>query len=140
MAYGAADQHPASGRARSFDRVVCSGLGRFSGPRFPYDEALRLARVVGLDVERDIIGTVAEKKSSDVILWDSETRAAKGSLGATDGSRAMLDALHHAAYAGRTKNIAAAAEMLSSPQLGILRPWKNCATWLLGKKSIGRGS
>jgi hypothetical protein len=85
----------------------------FQAPRFPYDEALRLARVVGLDMERHIIGTVAEKKTSDVILWDSETRAAKGSLGATDGSRAMLDALHHAAYIARTKTLAAAREMLS---------------------------
>jgi adenine-specific DNA methylase len=85
----------------------------FQAPRFPYDEALRLARVVGLDMDRDIIGTVAEKKTSDVIIWDSETRAAKGSLGATDGSRAMLDALHHAAYIARTKTLAAAREMLA---------------------------
>ena len=84
----------------------------FKAPRFPYDEALRLARVVGLDMDREVIGTIAEKKSSDVILWDSENRAAKGSLGATDGSRAMLDALHHAAYIARTQTVGGAREML----------------------------
>lgn len=84
----------------------------FKAPRFPYDEALRLARVVGLDMDREVIGTIAEKKSSDVILWDSENRAAKGSLGATDGSRAMLDALHHAAYIARTQTVGGSREML----------------------------
>lgn len=84
----------------------------FQAPQFPYDEALRLARVVGLDVDDDIVGKVAEKKTSDVILWDSATRAAKGALGPADGSRAMLDALHHAANVARGRSIAAARELL----------------------------
>ena len=61
----------------------------FQAPQFPYDEALRLARVVGLDMDREVIGRVAEKKASNVILWDSAMRAAKGALGPPDGSRGL---------------------------------------------------
>ncbi|MGH7104178.1 MAG: hypothetical protein ACREFJ_17485, partial [Acetobacteraceae bacterium] len=86
----------------------------FRAPEFPYDEALRLARAVGVDLDQQIVGTLAEKKknSSDLILWDSERRAAKGGLGPPDGSRAMIDALHHAAHLGRTRTIEAAKDML----------------------------
>ena len=53
----------------------------FEVPQFPYDEALRLARVVGLDLDKDVVGVLAEKKASDLILWDSSTRATMGKLG-----------------------------------------------------------
>lgn len=84
----------------------------FKAPEFPYDEALRLARVVGIDLDHDVLGKVAEKKGSDVILWDSAKRAAKAALGPTDGSRALIDALHHAAHRGRTQGVEAARELL----------------------------
>jgi putative DNA methylase len=42
---------------------------------------------------------------------DSAKRAAKAALGAPDGSRSMLDALHHVANAARAKTLAAAKEM-----------------------------
>ncbi|KAF0116655.1 MAG: hypothetical protein FD149_1347 [Rhodospirillaceae bacterium] len=58
----------------------------FQAPVFPYDEALRLARAVGVDLDKDIVGRLAEKKSSDLVLWDSAKRAAKGALGPADGS------------------------------------------------------
>jgi hypothetical protein len=86
----------------------------FQAPQFPYDEALRLARVVGLDLDKDVIKIVAEKKSSNVILWDSATRAAKGTLGPTDGRRGLIDAIHHAAYLGRTQSLDAARELLDT--------------------------
>jgi adenine-specific DNA methylase len=89
----------------------------FKAPRFDYDEALRLARAVGVDLEKDIIGHVAEKKASDVTLWDSAKRAAKGSLGPADGSRSWLDAVHHAAYAARSRNLQHAQEMLNKAQV-----------------------
>jgi adenine-specific DNA methylase len=89
----------------------------FGAPQFPYDEALRLARVVGVDMEHDIIGRLAQKKASDVLLWDSATRAAKGALGPPDGARAMLDAVHHAAHAARTRTLEAARELLE--QAGV---------------------
>ncbi|NCA71199.1 MAG: DUF1156 domain-containing protein [Sphingobacteriia bacterium] len=84
----------------------------FQAPQFPYDEALRLARVVGVDMEREIIGRLAEKKTSNVVLWDSSTRAAKGTLGSADGSSGWIDAIHHAAHAARTRTLQAAHELL----------------------------
>ncbi len=84
----------------------------FKAPQFPYDEALRLARVVGLDMDADIIGHVAVKKTSNVILLDSAARAAKGALGPADGARSMIDAVHHAANAARSRTLDAARELL----------------------------
>ena len=84
----------------------------FKAPNFSYDEALRLARAVGVDMDRDIVGRLAEKKGSDIRLWDSTLRAAKGALGPADGSRSMIDALHHAANMAQVRTLAASREML----------------------------
>lgn len=84
----------------------------FKAVSFPYDEALRLARAVGVDLETQVIGRLAEKKASDIKLWDSATRIAKGAIGAADGSRGMIDALHHAAHVMRTRGAEAAQEIL----------------------------
>ena len=84
----------------------------FRAPVFPYDEALRLARAVGVDLDLEVIGRVAEKKGSDLRIWDSGTRAAKNALGPADGSRAMIDAVHHAAHFARTRTLDAARELL----------------------------
>lgn len=84
----------------------------FRALSFPYDEALRLARAVGVDLDEQIVGRLAEKKASELKLWDSATRIAKGSIGPADGSRGMIDALHHAAHALRTRGADAAQEML----------------------------
>jgi len=84
----------------------------FQAPVFPYDEALRLARAVGVDLDKDIVGSLAEKKGSELTMWDSVQRANKGALGSADGSSGMIDALHHAAYQGRTKTLEAARELL----------------------------
>ena len=85
----------------------------FRAPAFAYDEALRLARAVGVDLDTGVVGRIAGKKGSDLHLWDSERRAAGGALGPADGSRAMIDVLHHAAHAARARSVAAAAEMLA---------------------------
>jgi len=90
----------------------------FQAPVFPYDEALRLARAVGVDLDKDIVNSLCAKKGSDLVLWDSAQRAAKGALGPADGSRGMIDALHHAAYQGRTKTLEAARELIE--RAGIL--------------------
>ena len=84
----------------------------FRAPVFAYDEALRLARAVGVDLDGDIVGRLAEKKGSDIRLWDSARRAAKGTLGPADGSRGMVDAIHHAANTARLRSLAAARELL----------------------------
>jgi putative DNA methylase len=84
----------------------------FRAPVFPYDEALRLSRAVGVDLDKQVVGVLMEKKGSDLVMWDSARRAAKGALGPADGSRGMIDALHHAAHYGRTRTLQAAREML----------------------------
>ncbi len=85
----------------------------FKAPKFSYDEALRLARAVGVNIDNDIINRLGEKKGSDIILWDSSRRAAKGTLGPADGSRSMIDAIHHAANMARIRSLAAAKELLA---------------------------
>ena len=89
----------------------------FAAPKFPYDEALRLARVVGLDLDQEVVGVLAEKKASDLILWDSSTRATKGRLGAPDGSRAWIDAVHHCAHRARAMDLDAAQQLVSDNNL-----------------------
>ena len=84
----------------------------FRAPVFDYDEALRLARAVGVDLDRDLTGRLAHKSGSNLMLWDSVRRAATGSLGPADGSRGMIDALHHAASVARSTSLAAARELL----------------------------
>jgi adenine-specific DNA methylase len=84
----------------------------FQAPQFPYDEALRLARVVGLDLDKDVVGVLAEKKTSDLILWDSSTRATKGKLGAPDGTKSWIDAIHHCAHRARNIDLSAAKQLL----------------------------
>lgn len=89
----------------------------FKAPTFPYDEALRLARAVGVDLDRQVVGVLAEKNASNLKLWDSSHRAAKGALGPSDGSRAMIDAVHHAAHVGRSRNLQQARELVSKAGL-----------------------
>lgn len=86
----------------------------FRAPVFDYDEALRLARAVGVDLDGQVVGRLAEKKGSNIRLWDSAMRAAKGALGPVDGSRGMIDSIHHAAHAARTRSLAAARELLAN--------------------------
>jgi putative DNA methylase len=83
----------------------------FKAPRFPVDEALKLARVVGLDFDREVKGIVGEVKSSDIVLWDSQTRKAKGKLGPM-GESCMLNTLHQAAWIVREKNPGAAKKAI----------------------------
>lgn len=84
----------------------------FQAPQFPYDEAMNLARVVGLELDKDIVGVVAEKKQSDIALWDSETRAARAALGPASGTNSMLDALHQAIRTAHAKTLQAAADQI----------------------------
>ena len=89
----------------------------FKAPMFSYDEALRLARAVGIDLDNDIVGRLAGKKGSYILLWDSARRAAKGTLGPVDGSRGMIDAIHHAAHMARVRTLSAAQELLANARV-----------------------
>lgn len=85
----------------------------FKAPGFSYDEALRLARATGVDLDRDIVRRLALKKSGNLQLWDSERRAARGVLGPADGSRGMIDAIHHAAHMARNRSLEEARDLLA---------------------------
>ena len=89
----------------------------FKAPGFSYDEALRLARATGVDLDRDIVGRLALKKSGNLQLWDSERRAARAALGPADGSRGMIDAIHHAAHMARNRSLEEARDLLARAQI-----------------------
>ena len=89
----------------------------FNAPVFSYDEALRLARAVGTDLDKQVVNRLAEKKGSNLRLWDSLHRKAKGSLGPVDGSRGMIDAIHHAARLARNRSLDAARELLAKERV-----------------------
>jgi adenine-specific DNA methylase len=88
----------------------------FRAPRFPADEALKLARVVGLDFDQDVKKQVCEVKGDDVILWDSVTRHRNGSLRHVS-EECMLDTLHWAAKTGREQNTGAARSLIEDAHL-----------------------
>ena len=88
----------------------------FRAPRFPADEALKLARVVGLDFDQDVKKQVCEVKGDDVILWDSITRHRNGSLRHVS-EECMLDTLHWAAKTGREQNTGAARSLIEDARL-----------------------
>ena len=88
----------------------------FRAPVFPYDEALKLARAVGVDLDGDVVDRLAKKKGSNLHLWDSAQRAAKGTLGPPDGSQGMIGAIHRAAHVARTRSLQAARELLAEAQ------------------------
>ncbi|HTQ55554.1 MAG TPA: DUF1156 domain-containing protein [Bryobacteraceae bacterium] len=88
----------------------------FRAPRFPADEALKLARVVGLDFDQDVKKQVCEVKGDDVILWDSVTRHRNGSLRHVS-AECMLDTLHWAAKTGREQNTGAARNLIEEAHL-----------------------
>jgi putative DNA methylase len=88
----------------------------FRAPRFPADEALKLARVVGLDFDQDVKKQVCEVKGDDVVLWDSVTRHRNGSLRHV-GDEVMLDTLHWAAKVGREQNVGAARNLIEEARL-----------------------
>ena len=89
----------------------------FQAPVFSYDEALRLARATGTDLDKQVVNRLAEKKGSNLRLWDSVRRAAKGATGPVDGSRGMIDAIHHAARLARNKSLDAARELLAKERV-----------------------
>ena len=89
----------------------------FKAPVFSYDEALTLARAVGVDLDSDVVGRLAEKKASNIRLWDSTLRAAKGTFGPADGSRGMIDAIHRVAHMARVRTLAAGRDMIDAARL-----------------------
>jgi len=88
----------------------------FESPQFPADEALKLSRVVGVNFDEQLRGHILEVKGGDVIIWDSGTRAKKGTIGSVKGG-AVLNALHLAAKLGREQNTGAAKDLIERAEL-----------------------
>ncbi|GIU73300.1 MAG: DNA methylase [Bryobacteraceae bacterium] len=88
----------------------------FRAPKFPADEALKLARVVGLDFDQEVKNVACAVSGEDVTLWDSHTRVTKSKLTTGPGAP-MLDRLHEAAYTVRFQNTEAARNRLESLRL-----------------------
>jgi len=88
----------------------------FESPEFPADEALKLARVVGVSFDQDLNGKILELKGGNVILWDSAMRAKKGTIGSPKHD-ILINALHHAARLGREQNTGAAKDLLEKAEL-----------------------
>jgi len=88
----------------------------FRAVKFDADEALKLARVIGLDFDQQVKNVVCELKGDDVTLWDSKTRHAKGKLGHA-GDEVMIDTLHWAALTGRDQNTGAAKSLIERANL-----------------------
>jgi adenine-specific DNA methylase len=88
----------------------------FRAPKFPADEALKLARVVGLDFDQEVKNVACAVSGEDVTLWDSHTRVTKSKL-VTGPEAPMLDRLHEAAYTVRFQNTEAARNRLESLRL-----------------------
>jgi hypothetical protein len=90
------------GRAVQFDPVTDWYLiawDAFKAERFPGDEARKLAIVLGLELEGDIIRTkrLAAKKGADIILNQPKARRKKGMVDPDlDTFDTMLDAVHTA--------------------------------------------
>ncbi len=89
----------------------------FRAPTFPYDEGMQLARVVGVELEKQIVGYIAEKKGSNLMLWDSVTRREKKKLRSNEGKDTMLDALHYLAALARQQDLSVAREAMEKMRL-----------------------
>lgn len=101
----------------------------FESPQFPADEALKLSRVVGVNFDEQLRGHILEVKGGNVIVWDSATRAKKGTIGSVKGGPA-LNALHLAAKLGREQNTGAAKDLIERAELS------KDATFLLSLDAI----
>jgi hypothetical protein len=101
----------------------------FHSPQFPADEALKLARVVGVNFDEQLRNKVLELKGGDVVVWDSSQRAKKSAIGSIAGT-CRLDALHHAAQAVRQRNVGIAKDIIERAEL------KKDSAFLLAMEAI----
>ena len=114
------------------DKLICSTTNKdldpvtaffilawdsFQAPKFPYDEALHLAKAVDVDLDRDVIGRFAKKDGEYLVLWDSQKRKANGTRRTRDGTRGMIDELHHVAHLGRKSGAEEAIKYIESEHL-----------------------
>lgn len=88
----------------------------FRSPKFPYDEALHLAKTTDIDLDKEIVGRFAKKEGAYIVLLDSQTRKNLTRQARID-SQIMLDALHYAADIGRKNSAESAIKHIESEHL-----------------------
>lgn len=93
----------------------------FKGAVFPYDEALCLSRVVGIDLEKDIINHLGVKDKGNIRLYTSQERTEKGLLRLkrgenTEQRQSMIDVLHLVAQTMRQAGLEEVIEILEKWQ------------------------
>ena len=89
----------------------------FESPKFPYDEALHLAKAVDVDLDKDVVGKFAKKEGEYLVLWDSQKRNANKTREIHNKLYGKIDALHNAAYIGRNSGATAAIKYIESEHL-----------------------
>ncbi len=89
----------------------------FQSPKFPYDEALHLAKAVDVNLDADVAGRFARKEGGYLVLWDSKRRYTNGTRGPGGRSKAMIDHLQYAAHLGRKDGAEAAIKYIESEHL-----------------------
>ena len=85
----------------------------FGAPRFPADEGLKLARVVGLDFDAAVKNVVCGVKGDDIMLWDSAERQKRDKIAPVTEDR-LIDILHRLAVTVRTQNVGVAKAQLEA--------------------------
>ena len=85
----------------------------FKAPKFPYDEALHLARAVNVDLDKDIMRKVAKKSGENMFILSSQDRWSRTHR-VPDGASAMIDVLHYVAYTGQKEGADAAIKYIES--------------------------
>ena len=89
----------------------------FGAPKFPYDEALHLAKAVDVDLDKNIVGKICKKDGQNLVLWDSQRLNTNGHRKISEASRSMIDVLHHVAYLGREKGADEAIKYVEAEHL-----------------------
>ena len=89
----------------------------FGSPKFPYDEALHLAKAVDVNLDTDVAGRFARKEGSNLVLWDSQKRYTNGTRKPTGRSVTMIDHLQYVAHLGRKDGAEEAIKYIESEHL-----------------------
>lgn len=89
----------------------------FESPKFPYDEALHLAKAVDVNLDMDIVRRFAKKQGEYLTLWDSQKRYAGSMRTYHSRTEAMIDKIQYAAYLGRKKGAESAIKYIESEHL-----------------------
>ncbi len=124
------------GREVQFDAVTDWYLGawdEFKAVRFPADEARKLALVLGLDVERDLVRhRVVGKRGSDVELLEPKQRRGRGRVDPeADRFATWLDAVHTAMLVYEEDGASACEAFLKRTKLKNDSTFRACLQALL---------